>query len=150
MNIVCLITFRPNAIWCNFLNVFTKYRIFMIVDDNNYDTREFQTKYRNIIFVKVENTKCETSGYVDTNFTLKKLISGWDKALYYFGVENKNFDSIWFIEDDVFFHSENTLLKIDQQYTYQDLLSNNYATNGDGNKRTWLWNKITIQKPPVL
>jgi hypothetical protein len=35
----------------------------------------------------------------------KKVIA-WDKAFYYVGVINRNYDDVWFIEDDVFFKSE--------------------------------------------
>ena len=62
-----------------------------------------------------------------TNFILKKIISGWDKALYYFGTKNI-FDYIWFIEDDVYFYNENTLQQLDNQYK-DDLLSNQYSIN---------------------
>ena len=85
MNFICLITFKPNKIWCDFLNLFNKYKIFIIVDDNNFDLVDFKNNYINITFIKIEDEKCKQHGYIDTNFTLNKLISGWDKALYYFG-----------------------------------------------------------------
>jgi hypothetical protein len=148
MNAICLITFRPSKIWCEFLNSFTKYKIFIIVDDNDFDLTDFN--YMNITFVKVENKKCKLTGYIDTSFTLKKLISGWDKALYYFGVEDKTYDFIWFMEDDVLFYSEDTITRIDNQYVNDDLLSNTYNVNKDGNKSTWLWRRIHIReyRPP--
>ena len=81
---------------------------------------------------------------------LKKLISGWDKALYYFGVENKMYDLVWFIEDDVYFYDEQTIIEIDKQYVAEDLLSNKYVENSDGNKNSWHWKEINIQQysPP--
>ena len=90
MNAICLITFIPNNIWCDFLNLFNKYKIFIVVDNNNFDLYEFKNNYKNINFIQITDEKCKLNGYIDTNFTLNKLISGWDKALYYFGVENKN------------------------------------------------------------
>ena len=145
---ICLVTFRPNKIWCDFLNVFTRYKIFTVVDDNNFDLSDFINNYNNITFIKVENKKCQLNGYIDTSFTLNKLISGWDKALYYFGVENTNFNYIWFIEDDVLFYNEETIMRIDKQYINDDLLSNNYLENSNGNKNTWHWHRINIQYPP--
>ena len=97
MNVLCLITLVPNKIWCEFLNLFIKYQIFIIVDDNNFDLSEFKNNYINIQFIQIHNEKCKLNGYINTNFTIKKLISGWDKALYYFGVEYKNFNFVWFI-----------------------------------------------------
>jgi hypothetical protein len=145
---ICLITFNPNKIWCDFLNSFNNYKIIIIVDDDNFDLSTFINNYNHITFIKVENEKCKLNGYVDTNFVINKLISGWDKALYYFGVEDKNYDFIWFMEDDVFFYNENAIAKIDNQYIDNDLLSAGYCTNIDGNKNTWHWNRINIQYPP--
>jgi len=148
MNAICLITYKPNMIWCDFLNNFNKYKIFIIVDDNNFDLTYFINNYKNITFVKVLEGKCKMSGYIDSNFCLKKLISGWDKALYYFGMEDINYNFIWFLEDDVFFYNENTLLQIDKQYLDDDLLSKQYGENKDGEKVTWLWRRININYSP--
>ena len=45
MNAICLICINPNKIWCEFLNTFTKYKIFLIIDDNNFDSLSFKTNY---------------------------------------------------------------------------------------------------------
>ena len=148
MNNICLITFIPNKIWCDILNLFSKYKIFIIVDNNDFDLYEFINNYKNIKFIQIENEKCKLNGYIDTNFMLNKLISGWDKALYYFGVENNNYNFVWFIEDDVFFYNEDTLLQIDNKYINDDLLSNSYCKNKKGKKNTWHWYRINIQYPP--
>jgi hypothetical protein len=148
MHALCLVTFTPNKVWCDFLNLFSEYKIFMIVDDNKFDLYEFISNYNNINFIQIEDINCNLNGYTNTNFTLNKKISGWDKALYYFGVENNIYDFIWFLEDDVFFNNEDTLLQIDSQYINDDLLSNNYEINVDGNKNTWHWAGITINYSP--
>jgi hypothetical protein len=57
-------------------------------------------------FIKIGNEPCKLNGYVNANFTLNKLISCWDKSLYYFGVEKRDHDFVWFIEDDVYFYNE--------------------------------------------
>ena len=144
MNAICLITFRPNKIWCDFLDAFSNYKIFIIVDDNHFDLSDFL--YENIVFVKVEYEKCILNGYINSNFTLKKIISGWDKALYYFGIEETDYDFVWFLEDDVFFYNENTIIQIDKQYTSEDLLSNIFKESA--NKNEWHWDKIDIEYPP--
>jgi len=148
MNAICLITFRPQQIWCDLLNFFNNYKIFVIVDDIGFNLTTFVKYYSNITFIQIANEKCFSNGYIDTNFTLKKLISGWDKALYYFGIEDKNYDFIWFIEDDVFFYNENTIIQIDNQYKSDDLLSKTYNINKDGNEKGWLWDRINIQYSP--
>jgi len=148
MNLFCLITFRPNIIWCDFLNLFIKYNIFVIVDDNNFDLSEYKLSYTNILFVQINDTECKTTGYIDTNHTLKKLISGWDKALYYFGTKNNLYHYIWFLEDDVYFYNENTLINIDTKYIDDDLLSNTYVINNTGDKTYWHWPKINMTYSP--
>ena len=42
-----------------------------------------------------------------------KDIIAWDKALYYFTIENRNYDNIWFCEDDVYIHSIDIISKLD-------------------------------------
>lgn len=148
MNAICLITFQPKKIWCDFINQFHRYKIFVIIDDNNFNCLGFQNSYKNITFVQIDNKKCEACGYLDTNFTLHKKISGWDKALYYFGVENTNNNNIWFIEDDVYFYNEETMLNIDKQYVNSDLLSNNCGKNEKGENKDWLWHRININFAP--
>jgi len=149
-NIICLITVIPKEIWCEFLNQFKNYNIFIIVDDNNFNLSNFINNYKNITFIQIEDSKCKLNGFIDTCFTLHKLITGWEKALYYFAVEYQynNHKFIWFIEDDVFFYNENTIIQIDEQYINDDLLSNDYRINSDGNKNIWLWNRINIQYSP--
>ena len=147
MNAICLITLNPNHVWCKILNDFNNYKIFIIVDDNNFDLSEYEICYTNILFIKVDDTKCKNSGYINTNHTLKKLISGWDKALYYFGT-NDLYDYIWFIEDDVYFYNENTLMNIDKKYIDDDLLSNKYSINHNGDKKVWHWPKINMTYSP--
>lgn len=148
MKAICLITFTPNKIWCDFLNLFNNYKIFIVVDNNNFHLHDFKNNYKNINFIQISDKKCKLNGYINTNFMLKKIISGWDKALYYFAVEDNNYDFIWFMEDDVFFYNEDTIVNIDNQYINDDLLSNYYCENSDGNKNSWHWRIINIQYPP--
>ena len=63
MNAICLITFRPSIIWCNYLNKFTNYKIFVIVDDNNFNLTKFIRTY-NITFIQIPNNDCNVTGYI--------------------------------------------------------------------------------------
>ena len=112
MNTICLICIKPHEIWCDFLNNFKKYKIFVIIDDNNFDITFFKNAYTNISFVQINEEKCKNYFYINMNFIVfYKEITGWEKALYYFSVENLNNNFIWFMEDDVFFMMK-ILLKI--------------------------------------
>ena len=55
MNAICLITFKPTKIWCDFLNKFKNYKIFIIIDDNKFDFTLLKSMYTNITFIKIEN-----------------------------------------------------------------------------------------------
>jgi len=144
---LCIVSVRPCKVWCDFLNEIKTYKIVVIVDDNNFDLTGCKNYYKNITFVQIKNETCQLHGYIDSSFLLNKLISGWDKALYYFGVENVDHEFIWFMEEDVFFYNEDTLVQIDQRYIDDDLLSNKY-NESNGDKNTWHWSFIDIKYSP--
>jgi hypothetical protein len=155
---IALICFKPNDIYLDFLNKFSNYEVYIIIDDNsvNYSALYF-TKYNNLKFIQMPERICINYGFTNVNqIGVKKRVSGWDKALCYFAFttnvdintnENANTNAnekVWFIEDDVFFHSEDTMLKIDAKYPDCDLLSNcdfKPATN----MNEWLWPIIQIK-----
>lgn len=146
---VCLICFKPNDIWVNFLSKFIKYNVYIIIDDNSKDYREDYSKFKNINIVQIIDDDCRKNGVINMNFLiLRKDVSGWEKAVYYFSFVNTVYDNVWFFEDDVFFYSEKTLLDIDSNYNKCDLLSNFYTENTCGNKTSWHWNKIDIKFSP--
>lgn len=147
-NCICLICFEPNDMWIKFLSKFNSYDIYICVDDNNIDYKEKYIHYMNIHIIQIKEEDCKNNGFIDTNFAIRKYISGWDKALYYFSKINTNYDNVWFLEDDVFFYNEETLLNIDSKYNDSDMLSNQYYENLLGENTDWLWPKIKIRIPP--
>jgi len=149
-NKIALICFKPNDIYLDFLNKFSNYEVYIIIDDNsvNYSALyKQQNKYNNLKFIQMPERICINYGFTNVNrIGVKKRVSGWDKALCYFAFTTNVKEKIWFIEDDVFFHSEDTLLKIDAKYPDYDLLSNcdfKPATN----MNEWLWRFIRIKQP---
>jgi hypothetical protein len=146
MNILSIISKIPEKRWCEFLNKFKNYKIYIIVDDNDFDLTEFISTYKNIVFMKIDDVKCKTKGYIKGQHSEdNKLVNGWDKALYYFAVENTNYDFIWFMEDDVFFYSEDTLVQIDNKYKTEDLISNIHYPKTDTNRvNSWSWDDVNI------
>ena len=141
---ICMITFCPNEINLQFLSSFNDYDIFVIIDDNQFDTTELKIKYSNIQFIQIQNEKCYSSGFKNSNMVvLKKEVSGWDKALYYFScMETEYYKNVWFMEDDVYFYNENTLIEIDEKYKDTDLLCNSSFETANLNE--WLWNRIEV------
>jgi hypothetical protein len=144
MKVLSIISKIPEKRWCEFLNKFKNYKVYIIVEDNDCDLTEYKTIYKNIVFMKIDDSKCATSGYKKGVYS-DKIINGWDKALYYFGVENTNYEFLWLMEDDVFFYNEDTLVQIDNQYKTEDLLSNAYYPKTDTKRiNSWDWNAVSI------
>lgn len=148
-NKLALICFKPNDIYLEFLNKFSNYEVYIIIDDNSVNyTSLYQTKYENLKFIQMSEKICKQYGFINVNkIGVKKLVSGWDKALCYFALNFSNTNNkVWFIEDDVFFHNEETFLKIDAKYPDYDLLANSDFKPAT-NKNDWLWNYIRIKQP---
>ena len=142
-----LICFKPNDIYLDFLNKFSNYEVYIIIDDNSVNyTARYKTKYANLSFIQMQESLCKKYGFKNVNkIGIKKQISGWDKALCYFSLtESNTYNKVWFIEDDVFFYNEYALLNIDAKYPDYDLLANcdfKPATN----MNEWLWSVIKIE-----
>jgi len=146
-NKLALICFKPNDIYLEFLNKFSNYEVYIIIDDNSVNyTALYQTKYKNLKFIQMLEKVCKQYGFTNVNkIGVKKLVSGWDKALCYFALNFLNTNlNVWFIEDDIFFHNEDTLLKIDAKYSDYDFLANSDFKPAT-NKNDWLWNYIRIK-----
>lgn len=145
---ICIICLRPNQIWLDFLETFTHYDVYVVIDDNSVD---YNVKYPNLKKVKliqVTDSLCKLNGFTNMNFLMKKQITGWEKAMYYFSLDGSKYKQLWFIEDDVFFYNENTIKCIDTKYPNGDLLSNSIETNPTGKKDFWHWRQIVIKFPP--
>jgi hypothetical protein len=146
---ICLICLKPNDIWINFLSGFSSYDIYIIVDDNSKDYSKEYSINEKIKIVQISDKECKDSGYIKMSYLMiKKLVSGWDKSIYYFSKMNIGYKNVWFIEDDVFLHDERCLLEIDSKYKNSDLLSNIYSENGSGEKKDWHWKSIEIKHNP--
>jgi len=142
------LTKSPNDELINFANQLYdkyKYHIYIIIDDDNYLIKNYNP---NINFIKIDKNLClnknliysiECSVYEINTRSQNKMVTAWDKAIYYFTFENTSYEHIWFIEDDVFISSINSLEKINENFPDSDLLT---ATNNlfkDYEANDWLW-----------
>lgn len=136
---ICIISRRPAVEWLSFLNQFELYDTFIMADDNTQDFAAlYNPLYPHVRILQVPNEKCYENHYIQTSVAanLPEVIS-WDKALYYFKHVETGYDKIWFMEDDVFFHSENVLLNIDTKYPDSDLLTPYHQVNERGEMYSW-------------
>ena len=149
---ICLITHKPNEklAYLEFLNYFKNYDIYVIIDDNTNNYEYLKDNLKNIKFIQINDVECFNAGFKNISYiTLKKHITGWDKAIYYFSLNKFNYENVWFIEDDVYFNSENTILQIDEKYIKEDILCN--SSYEEYKPTEWLWKYIHINfNPPYF
>jgi hypothetical protein len=143
MNAICLVSIFPTNEWCDYLNRFSNYKLYVLVDDNNFDYTLYKTMFPNLFFIKFQHDSYKVNGYTNTQFDN----TAWDKALYYFAIENKTHKYVWFIDSKLNKCSEQTLLNYDETYEQKqvDLLYNRFNENRNGYKGYWLWNNIDIK-----
>jgi hypothetical protein len=137
---VILLCRFPHKVWFDFLEKF-RYTVYVVIDDNtvDYKTTEFG-KYLNIHILQVEDSVCRNAGYTKSSVTMKKPECAWDKALYFSSCEFMNFTHVWFLEEDVFFYSDQTLMDLDDQFPESDLICNQVTTKAEEPKNhTWKW-----------
>lgn len=150
MNIICFLTVRPCIETYNFykyIQLCSDYKVYIVIDDNNYEI----PGYDGIVdIVKIDNAECESAGYKNCVLSFHNKACSRDKALYFFNNNGIEFDNIWFIEEDVFIPSIDTIKDIDQKYTSADLLVKSHETYVM-KQYNWLWgfvyNNIRIGPP---
>jgi len=154
---ICIITKNNEIELINFYSSFKNYDIFFIIDNNekkNDDSQyssQYSSQYKNINFIRLNNNYVENKNYINSSsiyLNFNKVI-GWDKALLFFYEIKKynvsgSYKFIWFLENDVWFFNENTLVNIDNKYENSDLLTNKYGEKGDNN--SWPWNKTILHE----
>jgi hypothetical protein len=148
---IALIVLEPKEIYLDFLATFTSYDIYIIIDSNKDQTAITSiAKYKGLNFIQMSDQHCTNNGFQNVNYIgVKKLISGWDKALLFFSVIIPlKYKHIWFIEDDVFFLKEQILLDLDGLYVNIDLIANcdfKSQTTNNIDVFPWHWHKIDIE-----
>ena len=110
MNALCLVTTTPTNEWCEYLNRFTQYKLYIMVDDNNFDYTLYKTMFPKLFFIKFMHDSYRVNGYTNTKFDN----TAWDKALYYFSKINTTYIYVWFIEDDVYIPKQESLILLDK------------------------------------
>jgi hypothetical protein len=140
---IALIVKEPSEIYLDFLARFVSYDVYIIIDSDK-SMLHFQKKYKMLNIIQFDEPLCIKYGFKNVNYIgIRKLVSGWDKALLFFSVVIPNmYKQVWFIEDDVFFLEEKVLTNLDKKYEGQDLLANcDFENSGE----PWVWSYIDIK-----
>jgi hypothetical protein len=147
---ICIICFKPNEVWLDFLSQFKNYDIYIAADDNaeNY-SEKYKIKYPSVHIIQIENDECRNKGFINVNAVLfAKNVTGWEKALLYFSNINKAYKHIWIFEDDVFFYDEMTIKNIDVKFPDSDLLTAPRQSSSGASKNWWWWPRVKIEYEP--
>jgi hypothetical protein len=126
MKIICFLTVRPNEMFYNFCKKLknSETDVYICIDDNNYNIPNYDSC---LPIIKLNAQKCESSGFKSTvhtnspNSFNNKAVSR-DKALYYFCKNDLDYEHIWFIEEDVFIPTKQTIQNLNSIYREGDLL----------------------------
>ena len=144
--IKCFLTVTPNEKFYNFIKQLPNIdSIYICIDNNDYNIPNYDGKIK---IIKIDNNESIENGFHSTLTTLGGEWTGKagsrDKALYYFYKNDIDYDYIWFIEEDVFIPTIETIKNIDIKYPENDLLvSENYTIY---KKHTdWKWSLANKQ-----
>jgi hypothetical protein len=148
---ICFLTNKLSNEYFQFCkSIYNPFYKFYICVDKHSDYKSTDK----IEIIDIDKNICEEAGFKGcvTYFPENHACSR-DKALYYFCRIITIHSKIWFIEDDVFFYSLQTIKAIDDHYPHADLLSNN--NNIKTNRKLdwqnkWHWPRIFKQSklPP--
>lgn len=121
--------------------------VFILID--RIEKSDLQETVDGIYYLSVKNTLPLTMGFHSLTFAERKS-SGWDKALFVFSKIFKEFQFVWFLEDDVyipsadaFFHLHNKVVRNNQ--VEKDLVMAINLTNFDGHDG-WNWGFLAKDK----
>lgn len=144
--IKCFLTVTPNEMFYDFIKQLPDIdNIYICIDKNDYNIPNYDGKIK---IIKVDNKTCINEGFQNTHSRIKGATSR-EKALYYFYKNDINYDYIWFIEEDVFIPTIETIKIIDIKYPDNDLLvSNNEIINKK--KKNWHWKLVNSQLSGII
>jgi len=141
MKIICFLTVKPPKIFFDFCKRLKSidYRVSVCIDDDNYVV----SPDKDIDIIKINRTICENAGYKNLVAWFTNRACSREKALYYYNrIDKTDWTDIWFIEEDVFVPTVDTIRLIDQKESNRtaDLLSaSNSITTPQTDMSGWWW-----------
>ena len=145
---VAILTLNPSRPQIDFYKdmVGFGYDVFFIVDNNTFHCPTIP----NVVFVQINDIACQAAGFSMLNPVISRRkinhVSSWEKSLLYFSIINNDYDSVWFIEDDVFVPSISTFYEIDLEFPSADLISKENKLNETGELKSWYWWKFVPEQ----
>ena len=126
--VICLLCVCPTERVLEFAkNYAVTHPVFVVCDDPNCTVPESSP----FTFVKLSDDVCRASNYNNSNPAIPKRPSAWDKAIYYFCVQNTTPSYVWFIEEDVFVPRESLFKELDDRYPTTDFIMKQHVKDTD-------------------
>lgn len=139
--IKCFLTKTPNEKFYDFIKQLPdREYIYICIDNNDYNIPNYDGEIK---IIKINNKICESEGFQNTHSKIKGSTSR-EKALYYFYKNNINYDYIWFIEEDVFIPTIDTIKNINNKYPDNDLLVSGHNIIYE-ERTNWHWEMVNKQ-----
>ena len=138
---IAVLALRPDARQVQFYETLADYgySVFAFTDDDDFVI----PPSRHATYLKIDKQTCVNRGYFLLNpmitMTRNVLVSAWERALCFFGMNHRKFDHVWFLEDDVFIPRAGTIRRIDRQNPDADLLCGATRVNHFGELKSWEW-----------
>ena len=138
---LCFLSVRPTQQFYNFIKSLQndKYEVSLCLDDITYSIPGYDGMIK---IIKVDTEECERAGFKGSVLWCKDRACSRDKALYHFCVKDRIYTSIWFIEDDVFIPTKNTISNIDLRHPTADLLCPSNEIKRDADNLDWHWRRL--------
>ena len=149
---VCFLTAIPSPQTIRFARQLahstSSFDVFILVDNNTFAAPvDDSTAVR---FLQFNDTVCSEHGFWRSGaFGINKDCSAWDKALFFFAKVSVHHGFVWFIEEDVFIPSVQSLLSLHELYSPStDLVANGIEYNFDGRMGSWYHWPLALNKFP--
>jgi hypothetical protein len=133
-----------------------EYTVYIVVDDNSWRIPPFLKKLPNIHIIKISENDSSQQGFRGSVLQISNRACARDKALCYFchsclntvgkSVEKsvkKKYSYYWFLEDDVFIPSVQTIPGMDEKYPEADLLCESFMIASEPHHLDeWHWRYV--------
>lgn len=136
---ICFLTKHANIETFEFAELLCQpnYDIYICIDDNNVILPTFDPL--KIQVIRFFNNESESNGFTGSVCYCPDRACSRDKALYYFCKIKKDYEYVWFLEEDVFVPNKNTIANLDIKYNTADLLSATHIIKKSENDQEFYW-----------